>query len=240
MYKYETHLHTREGSLCAMNSGAEMAVACKKAGYDGMIVTNHFWGGNTAIDSRLPWRQWVARYMRGYDEAKAIGDKIGLRVFFGWESGFQGTEFLVYGLNREWLMAHPEISHVTVEQQYKLVHESGGFVVHAHPFREAPSIPSIRLYPEYVDAVEAINATHTEARRRDPAWNRSAVAYARKHGLPMTAGSDIHNTALSGGGILTNRPLQRIEDYINLLKSDEPFDLTDGQTVYNRFGEPKE
>ena len=34
-YVYETHFHTRQGSACARNTGAESAEACKKAGYTG-------------------------------------------------------------------------------------------------------------------------------------------------------------------------------------------------------------
>ena len=36
-YLYETHLHTMEGSACAKNSGAEMARACRDAGYTGIF-----------------------------------------------------------------------------------------------------------------------------------------------------------------------------------------------------------
>ena len=41
-YKYETHLHTREGSACASATGGEMVRAHIEAGYSGMIVTDHF------------------------------------------------------------------------------------------------------------------------------------------------------------------------------------------------------
>ena len=35
-YLYETHLHTKEISACARSSGADMARACKAAGYTGI------------------------------------------------------------------------------------------------------------------------------------------------------------------------------------------------------------
>ena len=237
MYKYETHLHTSFGSACGRNTGAEMARACKEAGYDGIIVTDHFWGGNTAIDKTLPWKTWVDAFMRGYENAKAEGDKIGLSVFFGWESGFHGTEFLVYGLGREWLYDHPEISHTTIEEQYRLVHEGGGIVVHAHPYRLDPFRPEPREYGDYIDAVEAINAKHSNpVHGRDPMWDRQAVRYAAACGKPMTGGSDIHDTRLIGGGVLSPYPLKSIEDYIELLKGDAAYRLTDGFRDYDRYG----
>lgn len=42
MFRYETHLHTAEGSGCASASGAEQARRYKALGYDGIIVTDHF------------------------------------------------------------------------------------------------------------------------------------------------------------------------------------------------------
>ena len=59
LYKYETHLHTSQGSLCSPCSGAQQVDCLKACGYDGCFVTDHFFGGNTAIDRRLPWaKSW--------------------------------------------------------------------------------------------------------------------------------------------------------------------------------------
>lgn len=241
-FKYETHMHTSESSACGKNTAAEMMCAYKEQGYDGVFVTDHFLGGNTAIDPNLPWKDWVDAYMKGYEHAKAEGDKIGLKVFFGWESGFHGTEFLIYGLDKNWLYAHPEIAHVTPEEQYAMVHADGGMVVHAHPFRNHSYIPEIRLFPEHVDAVEAINATHSNSnfyplKNRSPLWDEQAIEYAVYHRLPLTAGSDTHSIAPCGGGILCNTPIESERDYINLLLQDRPYLLTDGESMYAKNGD---
>ena len=94
---------------------------------------------------------FLERFRRGYDAAKEMGDKIGLDVFFGWEAGYQGTEFLIYGLSPEWMLAHPQLRGASVEEQFALVHEGGGLIIHAHPFREEYYIPRIRLFPEFVE-----------------------------------------------------------------------------------------
>lgn len=209
-YVYETHLHTKEGSACGKASGADMARACKEAGYTGIIVTDHFFYGNTAVDRSLPWCDWVEAYCKGYEAAKEVGDRIGLQVFFGWEAGYNGTDFLVYGLDKEWLLKHPEIKDASVKEQYQLVHRDGGIIIHAHPFREASYIPEIRLYPDYVDGVEGRNASNGM-----PSYDRQAKEYADKYNFPMTAGSDIHNTALLGGGMAFPEKLWNIQDFIN-------------------------
>ena len=216
-YAYETHLHTSNGSACGRNTGDEMAKACKKAGYTGIIVTDHFFYGNTAIDRSLPWTEWVEGYCKGFELAKKTGDKIGLQVFFGWEASYHGTDFLVYGLGKEWLMQHPQIKDATVEEQYQLVHEAGGMVIHAHPFRKEFYIPEVRLFPEYVDGVERINATHVrnfKDQEGENLFDKCALEYALKNDFPQTAGSDIHSVDLLGGGMAFSRKLENIQDYI--------------------------
>ena len=50
--------------------------------------------------------------------------------------------------------------------QLKYIRKNGGFVVHAHPFREADYIDHIRLYPNCIDGVKVINASRTEHENR--------------------------------------------------------------------------
>lgn len=238
-YLYETHLHTSQGSACAGCTGAEMAKACKEAGYTGMIVTDHNWGGNTAVNRSMPWKDWVEEFVKGYEDAKRMGERIGLDVFFGYEAGFQGTEFLIYGPDKLFLLEHPKLRTATVEEQYALVHEAGGMVIHAHPYREEYYIPEIRLYPEYVDGVEGINAMHSNPRshaHNEPVFDERAIGYAKEHGLPMSAGSDIHSTALLGGGVAFRRKLESIRDFVNAILSGEDYVLTNGDTWFKKDG----
>ncbi len=230
-YLYETHMHTCEGSACSRASGAELARAYSKAGYTGIIVTDHFVYGNTAVDRKLPWTEWVEKFCLGYERAKEEGDRIGLQVFFGWESGYNGTEFLIYGLDKQWLLEHPEIREATVQEQYELVHAGGGIVCHAHPWREAPYIPEIRLFPEYVDAVEGYNGNHFSKVVRKtprPEFNDRAVAYAAEHGLPLTAGSDQHGVDMIFGGMVFPRKLTDIHDFNRAVLNREAIRLMDG------------
>lgn len=236
-YWYETHMHTSEGSACGQNTGEEMARAYARAGYAGIIVTDHFFYGNTAVDRKLPWREWVETFCLGYEHARVEGEKWGLQVFFGWESGYDGTEFLVYGLDRDWLLAHPEIRDATVAEQFALVHAGGGIVSHAHPFREASYISQIRLFPEYVDAVEGRNAAnYRKGLKEDPPrldYDELAIAYAKEHHLPMTAGSDQHSVEMLYGGMIFNRKLTDIHDFKHAVLAGEAVGLSDGRT-----GEP--
>lgn len=241
-FLYETHLHTNQSSACAQNSGYEMAKAAHEAGYAGIIVTDHNWGGNNCIDSRLSWKEWVLEFSKGYLDAKSYGDSHDFDVFFGYEAGYDGTEFLVYGIDVDWLIEHPEIRTATIEEQFSLIHTGGGMVIHAHPFREEFYIPEIRLFPEYVDGVEGINATHSchkSIHHNRPEFDDKAVQYARKHHLPMTAGSDIHSTYLFGGGVAFKRRLTSVQDFCQAILSGEDYVLTNGDYVFDKYGNRK-
>ncbi|MDR2246804.1 MAG: histidinol-phosphatase, partial [Treponema sp.] len=98
-YLYETHLHTVQGSACGVSRGRDYIKKYRDLGFTGIMVTDHFFNGNTAIDRKLPWKQWVGQFLRGYEETRNEGEKIGLDVFFGWEETYKGDDYLVYGLD---------------------------------------------------------------------------------------------------------------------------------------------
>lgn len=230
-YIYETHMHTSEGSACGMCSGAEMARAYKAAGYSGIIITDHFFYGNTAADRSLPWEEWVNAFCLGYENAKKEGDRIGLNVFFGWESGYNATEFLIYGLDKQWLLTHPEIKDATIPEQLELVHNGGGIVIQAHPFREAPYVPIIRVAYKDVDGMEGVNATHSGLASRchnHPEFNTRAIEFATSHNFPMTAGSDQHTTEMIYGGMVFDHPINSIHEFTKAVMNRDAVELLDG------------
>jgi hypothetical protein len=70
----------------------------------------------------------------------------------------------------------------------------------------------------------------------DPAYDERAIAYAKEHKLPMTAGSDIHTTALFGGGVAFKRKLDSAQDYKKAILGGEDYVLTNGEVWYDKFG----
>lgn len=223
-YLYETHMHTSQGSACGSNTGAEMARAAKEYGYTGIIITDHFVYGNTAVDRSLPWTEWVDRFCEGYYDAKRTGDAIGLQVFFGWESSYNAMEFLIYGLTPEWLRNHPEIRDCSVREQYNMIHGDGGIVIQAHPFREADYIGEKIQYPDDVDGVEVLNISNGiklgYGLKACP-WDDEALLYCKKHRLHMTSGSDVHSVNMLGCGMGFKEKLNSIQDFNRAILNDE-------------------
>jgi len=220
-YLYETHLHTAGVSKCAVSCGADYIAGYIDKGYSGIIVTDHFFNANTALSRKLPWNEWVNRFCSGYEKTKEEGDRQGLDVFFGWEETFDGCDdYLVYGLDKQWLLDHPEVRTWTRGEQYRAVKKAGGCVVHAHPFRQRAYIRRIVLSTVCVDAIEAVNGGH-----EDVSFDALAFRYAKKIGKPVTAGSDIHD-ALDANygniyGIYSEKKLNNITDFVNMILNNE-------------------
>lgn len=217
-YRYETHMHTAEASACSSSTGAEMARAHKEAGYTGIFVTDHFFNGNSAVPRELPWAEKIRRFCLGYEHTRDEGEKLGLQVFFGFEYAYQGAEFLVYNLNKQWLLDHEDIDRGDPRTALRQMHEGGAFIIQAHPFRERGYIDHFQLFPRDIDGVEAINGAHLGDEGRK--MNQRAFAYAEMFDLPVTAGSDSHKvTQLFGSGVEFPEPLKTSENYLRFLRA---------------------
>ena len=216
-YRYETHCHSAESSRCARATAEDQVRFYLDQGFDGLFITDHFLGGNTTAPAALSPRRQLEIFLRGYDRAREAGEKLGLKVFFGWEFAHLGCDFLTYGLSRQWLLENEGLEKMDIGAYLDYVRREGAYVVHAHPFREDFYIPYIQLLPRRVDAVEILNANRKEFE------NRMAALYAENYGLPALAGSDNHHAAGQKRlcGIETEEPLQSEQDFIRLLRSGE-------------------
>lgn len=130
-----------------------------------------------------------------------------------------GIDFLTYGLDKAWLLAHPDLDKLFITDYLDLVRREGAYVVHAHPFREDYYIPMIQLMPRQVDGVEILNANRKDFE------NDRAAEYAAAYGLQTLAGSDNHNGPQRRlCCIRTEKRLETITDFIETIKASA-FDI---------------
>ena len=216
MYLYETHVHTNPVSACAKVSVEEMLNAYKKEGYAGVFMTDHFIDGNLNLEARaMPYEERIEFYFSAYEEGKAVGEEIGIDVFCGIEMSYGGTDFLVYGIDKEWCLAHKDMDKMKKSELLKLMMSEGALIIQAHPFREAAYIDHIRLFPRCVHGVEVFNANRTEFE------NKLAEQYAENYGLLRFAGSDNHTgkSQKLRGGMVTDKPIASVADFIDQVMS---------------------
>lgn len=228
MYKYETHCHTCEGSACAYSTAREMVHAYKKAGYAGLILTNHFIKGNTSVPVGLEWNTRMQMYYDAYLEAKDEGEKLDFDVFFGIEHAYgKGKEILIYGIDLEFLQSHPELQDADIETYSRLVHEAGGLMIHAHPHRKRVYIKE-GVMPRYdvCDGIEVHNACD------DADSNQKATEDAKHLDMIMLSGGDIHreyDERIGMAGIGTDERIDSNDKLIETLKNKNFQLVIDGE-----------
>lgn len=217
MYLYETHIHTLPVSRCARYNVRENLEFYKSLGYDGIFITNHFLDGNINIDKTLPYEEKVEFYFSDYYEALALSKEIGIKVFLGVEISYRGTDFLIYGLDKEWFLAHPEIMDMKKSEELPFLASHGALVIQAHPYRQDRHIDHIRLFPHCIEGVETVNACRTELE------NRMADIFADAYGFVKTAGSDNHiaSRLTHLAGMESDTPLVDEADFIRRVRNRE-------------------
>lgn len=217
MYKYETHLHTYPVSKCAKSTVREYMELYKELGYDGIFITNHFLDGNINIPYNTPYEDKINFFFSDYEEAKKLEAEIGIKVFYGVELSYKGTDFLVYGLDKAWYLSHPEIMDMKKSDELPFMMENGALVIQAHPYREAFYIDHIRLFPREVHGVEVINACRTELE------NNMAKAYAQSYNLIEFAGTDNHvgKGRTTFAGMCSETPIVDEKDFVERVKKGE-------------------
>lgn len=210
-YKYETHAHTSGLSRCGKISPRDLVRFYAELDYAGIFVTNHF-----GPDEDEAWSDRVELLYDHYKQAFEEGEKLGIDVFFGWEYSCSHThDFLTYGLDEQWLYSHPEIAEMNTYEYLQFARKSGGFIIHAHPFRENNQA-EICLRPHDVDAVEIINSGRSDD------LNRFAKQYAENYNLPGFAGSDTHNNKKElFAGISFDRKVRNTQDFLTMFKNGE-------------------
>jgi histidinol phosphatase-like PHP family hydrolase len=107
MYKFDIHCHCAEGSFCAKAPARELVRAYKRAGFDGIVLTNHVIAN--MLNRFDDYRCFVDNQWQSYLTAKEEGDACGLTVLFGFEYRFDVYDFLVYGLGPDFMLANPDM-----------------------------------------------------------------------------------------------------------------------------------
>ena len=197
--KIELHLHTKEVSPCAWVSAVDSVKAYKQAGYDAIVVTDHFnWYVLDAANTDDTVKR-VDHYLTGYRIARQEGEKCGLKVILGVEVALRNCgpeDYLIYGATEKMLYDNPFLYDLTLAELRNVCDRYNALLFQAHPFREylKPADPSL------LDGIEVNNGNP-----RHNSHNDLALEWATKNSKIMSSGSDFHQAEdLARGGIITD------------------------------------
>ena len=180
MKLYDFHVHTCGISRCSRLSPEQLCRAIKKDNLDGFVLTNHY----APYHVTIPFPEWLKKYEQEYFYTKEVAQSMGLHTFFGIEVTISGKDFLIYGLDTTVLFESDlPLFEYTLGALSEFVHQRGGLLIHAHPFRghSSPEDPAL------LDGYE-INCHPLYGKN----FSAETHALAERTGRLITCGSDFH------------------------------------------------
>ena len=213
--KIDLHVHTKEVSICGHMPAEEVVERYKAAGYDCIVITNHF---NTHTANHFEAQgagDFFKKYHESYLLAREAGDKAGLLVLNGYELRFDesDSDYLVYGMSDRTAADYKKLFAMRPRDFSALAAEQGFLFYQAHPFRNNMKITQ----PELLTGIEIKNGNPRHDSRND-----IAKQWAEKFNMPVIAGSDAHRQEDVGvTGIITGREVTDIDGLVSLLKSGD-------------------
>ena len=90
-YKFDTHVHTAETSICGKLKAAEIVRLYRDAGYSGICITDHYYENYFSDYQYNSWEQAMDRYLEGYHKALECGKKLDITVLPGAEIRFTNS-----------------------------------------------------------------------------------------------------------------------------------------------------
>lgn len=217
-FKTELHCHTNF-SGCSNVSAADMVDKFEAAGYSTVVVTNHFNYGY--MNREGDYRTLVKNAFAAIEEARAAAEGR-MNILAGMELSLKCmlNDFLLYGVTEEFFLdVGEELFDMRPWQVRDKIHEVGGVIIQAHPFR----FGQVVVNPAEVDGIEVFNGhsgqySHNEIAK---AW---ALAWADKYKkgerFILTSGSDHHDDChRATGGIITEEEIRTSDELLAVLKS---------------------
>ena len=213
--KIELHAHTDESSGCGKMPAEELIGRFKGAGYGAIVITDHLVGKKESNETVAERAQ---RWLAGYKNAKAAGERVGVHVLLGAEVRFASRpeDILIFGMKEEYAEWMYEVMDSDMDQArfYGLMKEKGLLVVQAHPFRKGLN----RLDQKYLDGSEVYNGNARHDNKHDLA-HEFGLAGGEK--FIKTSGSDAHQTMdVARGGVISEKPITNNDELIAFLTAN--------------------
>jgi predicted metal-dependent phosphoesterase TrpH len=162
MIKCDLHIHSKY-SFDSMANPKKIVDLAIKQGFQCIAIADH---GN----------------INGSLEAAAYVKKNGLPILIIISEEIKSKSGDILGLNTK----EPIPDRLPAKESIARIHEQGGLAVIAHPFgRWCGFKENLENYLNQIDGIEILNASVF-------AGNKTATAFAKKHNLAFTAGSDAH------------------------------------------------
>ena len=226
MIKLEMHLHSLGGSSCAQERPETILEIYKKAGYGGIVLTNHYGKNHFELHKGESKKEKIDGYCALYHDFKKKANELGIKTFFGAEITAYDpenyfSEYLMYGLTEKILYDAPYLYELTQKELFEFANANGLFFAQSHPFRKGVKCG----FYEFMHGVESYNghAYHTNN-------NEVALAYATAFGKTKISGTDFHaKEHIPVGGIMLPKCIETNGELAQYLLNNQPKLIINGK-----------
>lgn len=231
MIKIETHCHLKGGSECAHSPVTVGIDAYKKAGYDGIVLTNHIhpvpylndYPGETHKEKMDFWFNLA-------DEFTKLATAKGLRAFIGAEvcvfrPDGRFTECMIYGFDRAFMYDNKPLFYYTQEELFRLAEKNNIFMYQTHPFRRFIGTGD----PKFMHGAESFNG-HIGHENN----NELAKRFCEENNLKMMSGTDYHDEGQTIiGGIYIPKSITNEKMLAEYLLNNQP-KIIENEELYKK------
>lgn len=185
MIKLETHCHSA-GSWCATCGLEGLIEDYKRANYGGVVITNHYSEYEFKKHGFNNQRDYAKYYLDLIDKAMDLGEKKGIKVFYGAEVKLNErlTEYVLYGFTSEFLLDNANLYEFSQEQLFKIANQNDMLMYQSHPFREGVKVGN----PKFMHGAEYFNGHFHHVNN-----NALAREFCEKNNLIKLSGTDFHD-----------------------------------------------
>lgn len=232
MMKVEMHCHT-DGSSCADYNIKDIVNEYVKAGFGGLVVTNHYAYREYVRQGFSNPSEYAKAFLSWIDDAEKAGKEKNLKIFFGMEVRltYNNTEYMLYGFDKDFVLNNDEIYSLTQEQLFDLANRHNIFMYQTHPFRDNVNVGD----PRFMHGAECFNGHYHHN-------NNNAISkeFCEKNNLVKTFGTDFHHDdqPITTAILVPNEISDNIE-LTKYIRSNELQTVIDKETYITRLIEYK-
>lgn len=214
MIKLETHCHSIFGSGCAKCEPQYIAEKYAKAGYGGIVLTNHYCKVCYDDYPGRTHRQKLDFYFSLYKKFENSCESFGLKSFLGAEvravtQVFEYKEFMLYGFDEKLFYDNPPLFRLDQKKMFEFAEQNGLFMYQTHPFRVGVNLGD----PRFMHGAESFNGHINHVNN-----NELADAFCGAFNLIKMSGTDYHDAdqTITGGIIIPENVSEesQLVDYI--------------------------
>ena len=239
MIKLETHCHSLGGSHCATSPNEKLIEDYVRAGYGGIVLTNHISEVTYKYQKGETHGEKVRFYFSLADNLREQLKPHGIKLFCGAEirvlkqdGSLSGDEFTVYGITEKDLFDNKPLFTFSQEELFRFAEKRGLFMYQTHPFRDGV----IAGDPRFMHGAEAFNGHFHHYNH-----NELARAFCEKNHLIGMSGTDYHHERQSiTAGIYIPENICTDEQLIEYIFKGDFNTITDAETYEREVKKYKE